>query len=114
MEELVETMSSALGEHVFYQQNSNKPIQRVGMITGAGNGTNQLKEALDHGCDVYITGEKTLYTVQYARFVGLNLIVGSHTFTEIFGVRSLAQKLQERFPDVEVIQLYEEHMEVVN
>lgn len=115
MEELVETMSSALGEHVFYQQNSNKPVQRIGMITGAGNGTNQLKEALDHGCDVYITGEKTLYTVQYARFVGLNLIVGSsHTFTEIFGVRSLAQKLQERFPDVEVIQLYEEHMEVVN
>ena len=44
----------------------------------------------------------------------MNLIVGSHTFTEIFGVRSLAQKLQERFPDVEVIQLYEEHMEVVN
>ncbi|MGE7055402.1 hypothetical protein ACQKI4_22800 [Paenibacillus glucanolyticus] len=44
----------------------------------------------------------------------MNIIVGSHTFTEIFGVRSLAQKLQERFRDIEVIQLTEEHIEVVH
>lgn len=98
MEHLVEKMSAALGENVL----------------GAGNGTNQLREALDHNCDVYITGEKTLYTVQYARFIGLNIIVGSHTFTEVFGVRSLAQKLQQRFQDIEVIQLNEEHIEVVS
>ncbi|MEX3615427.1 Nif3-like dinuclear metal center hexameric protein [Paenibacillus glucanolyticus] len=114
MEKLVETMSSVLGENVFYQKNSEKAIQRIGMVTGAGNGTNQLREALSHNCDVYITGEKTLYTVQYARFIELNIIVGSHTFTEIFGVRSLAQKLQERFRDIEVIQLTEEHIEIMH
>jgi dinuclear metal center YbgI/SA1388 family protein len=114
MEELVETMCSVLGENVFFQKNSSKPIQRIGMITGAGNGTNQLREAMNHGCDVYITGEKTLYTVQYARFIGLNLMVGSHTFTEVFGVRSLAQKLQERFQDVDIVELREDHIEVMS
>ncbi|MGG3279931.1 Nif3-like dinuclear metal center hexameric protein [Paenibacillus solani] len=113
MDELVKTMSSALGEKVFFQKNSSRAIQRIGMITGAGNGTNQLREALNHDCDVYITGEKNLYTVQYARFIGLNLIVGSHTFTEIFGVRSLAQKLQERFHEVEIVELCEDHIEVM-
>ncbi|MEK8131536.1 Nif3-like dinuclear metal center hexameric protein [Paenibacillus filicis] len=113
LEKLVGTMTDVLGEKVFFQKNSNQEIKRIGMVTGAGNGTDQLKEALDSGCDVYITGEKTLYTVQYAKFINLNIMVGSHTFTEIFGVESLAQKLKERFDELEIIQLQEEHNEVI-
>lgn len=83
------------------------------MVTGAGNGTDQLREALDSDCDVYITGEKTLYTVQYAKFIKMNIIFGSHTLTEILGVKSFAQKLQEKFVDIEIIPLHEEHNEVL-
>ncbi|GMK41273.1 SMS protein [Paenibacillus sp. CCS19] len=114
LEQLAETMRELLGENIFVQPNSNRDVRRIGMVTGAGNSTNQLKEAMESQCDVYITGEKTLYTVQYAKFIQMNLIVGSHTFTEIFGVRSLACKIQEKFPDVEVIQLLEEHNEVMS
>lgn len=113
-EKLVSNMTNLLGERVYFQRNNNKEIKRIGMVTGAGNGTNQLREAMNSNCDVYITGEKTLYTVQYAKFIKMNLIIGSHTFTEIFGVRSLAQKLQEKFKDIEIVQLHEEHIEVVN
>ncbi|WP_054958508.1 Nif3-like dinuclear metal center hexameric protein [Paenibacillus dakarensis] len=113
IEKLVDIVSDLLGERVFFQQNNNKEIKRIGMVTGAGNGTNQLREALNRNCDVYITGEKTLYTIQYAKFINMNIIIGSHTFTEIFGVRSLAHKIQERFQDIEVLQLVEEHNEVI-
>lgn len=60
---------------------------------------------------MYITGEKILYTVQYAQFIGMNLIVGSHTFTEIFGVRTLSEKLKEKYSYLEIVELIEEHFE---
>jgi putative NIF3 family GTP cyclohydrolase 1 type 2 len=113
LEKLVGDMTTLLGEKVYYQKNNNKGIRRIGMLTGAGNGTNQLRDAMNSNCDVYITGEKTLYTIQYAKFIKMNIIVGSHTFTEIFGVKSFAQKLQERFKDIEILQLHEEHTEVI-
>ncbi len=43
----------------------------------------------------------------------MNIIIGSHTFTEIFGVRSLAHKIQEKFQDIDILQLIEEHIEVI-
>ncbi|MEO2260450.1 Nif3-like dinuclear metal center hexameric protein [Paenibacillus amylolyticus] len=113
IEKLLGVMTNLLGERVYFQRNNNKEIRRIGMITGAGNGTNQLREALNSNCDVYITGEKTLYTIQYAKFINMNIIIGSHTFTEIFGVRSLVHKVQEKFQDIEVLQLNEEHNEVI-
>jgi putative NIF3 family GTP cyclohydrolase 1 type 2 len=112
LEKLVGTMTDLLGEKVYFQKNSLQEIRRIGMVTGAGNSTDQLSDAMDSSCDVYITGEKTLYTIQYAKFININIIVGSHTFTEIFGVESLAKKLKERFDNLELIQLYEEHNEV--
>ena len=68
--------------------------------------------ALDGGCDTYITGEASLYTIQYAQFVGINLFVGSHTFTEIYRVESLVKRLKEIHNDFEMIRLYEPHIEL--
>lgn len=111
LEELKHRMDLVLEEEVRMWKHSNKPIQRVGLVTGAGNSTFSMRDALEAGCDVYITGEKTLYTIQYAQYIGMNLIVGSHTFTEIFGVRSLISKIRELFPSIETIELKEAHVE---
>lgn len=110
-EELVERIVNRLGEDVKAWKNSNTLIRKVGVITGAGNSTALISQAKEAGCDVYVTGEKTLYSVQYAKFIGLNQIVGSHTFTEIFGVKSLVDKLKNEFNEIEVIYLEEEHFE---
>ena len=48
--------------------------------------------------------------MQHAKFKGINLIVGS-TFTEVFGVESLAHKLKERDNSIEITRLNEEHLE---
>lgn len=110
--ELTERMSVALGEPVKAWNNTSRPIRRIGMITGAGNSTALIKQAIEADCDAYITGEKTLYSVQYAKFIGMNMIVGSHTFTEIFGVKSLAEKLQTQFPQLKLVRIEEEHLEL--
>ena len=84
--ELTAKIESILGEPVKAWQNNHKQIKRLCVVTGGGSMTSDVKEAVDRNCDVYITGEKVLYTVQYAKFAGINLIVGSHTHTEVFGV----------------------------
>lgn len=108
---LVEKLEERMEEKVKNWKNHDRPVNRITILTGAGNNTNLIERALEKGCDTYITGEKTLYTVQHAKFKGINLIVGSHTFTEVFGVESLARKLKERDRAIEIIRLNEEHLE---
>ncbi|TYS68261.1 Nif3-like dinuclear metal center hexameric protein [Sutcliffiella horikoshii] len=111
-ESLVETMRTELEEPVRVWKNHENKVKKVGVLTGAGHSTNHIKFALDQGCDTYITGEASLYTIQYAKFAGINLLVGSHIFTEIFGVESLALRVKEAEEGVSIIKLQEEHFEL--
>jgi putative NIF3 family GTP cyclohydrolase 1 type 2 len=89
---LVDRMRTELNEPVRAWRNNEKDVKRIGVLTGAGHSSDHIKLVVEDGCDTYITGEATLYTIQYAQFVGINLLVGSHTFTEIYGVESLAKR----------------------
>lgn len=109
---LVESMRSKLQEPVRSWKNNQKEVRRVGVLTGAGHSSAIIQKAIDEGCDTYITGEANLYTIQYAEFAGINLLVGSHTFTEIFGVKTLANKIVELNPEVIVRELKESHFEM--
>lgn len=111
-EKLVKKMEHLLDEPVKSWRFNDRKVKRVGLVCGNGGSTACLKEAVDNKCDVYITGECNLYTIQYARFKGINLIIGSHTFTEVFGIESLALKLNESLKELEVARLNEEHDEV--
>lgn len=110
--ELVKNIENLLEEPVRFWQFNDKKVKRVGLVCGNGGTTTCLKEAVENKCDIYITGECNLYTIQYAKFKGINLIVGSHTFTELFGIQSLALKLNESKKELEVVRLNEEHYEV--
>ena len=107
-------LEEVMEEPVHAWRNHDRPIRRTGIVTGGGMLTNHVKEAVDRGCDAYVTGEKTLFTVEYARFAGIDLFIGSHTFTELFGVESLARRIKDRFPEVEIIRLPEERLETLH
>ena len=108
---LVKRMESLCTEKVMSWRNHQRLVRRICTLPGGAPLTNYMKEAVDRNCDVYITGEKTLYTVLYARYTCLNLIIGSHTFTEIFAVANLAKLLKRRFSELKVIRLREPHLE---
>lgn len=104
-------LEGVLEEPVHAWKNHDRPIKRIGIVTGGGLETGHVKEAVDKCCDAYITGERTLYTVEYARFAGIDLLIGSHTFTELFGVEEIARRVRHHFGDVEIVRLPEGHIE---
>ena len=112
-DELVQRMEAALEEPVCAWRNNERLVKRAVVVPGQGWATYEIRDAMERHCDVYITGEKLLYTVAYAQFVSMNLIVGSHTFSEILGMESLAQRIGQRFPEVEVTRLREDHLEAM-
>ncbi|MGE5396635.1 MAG: Nif3-like dinuclear metal center hexameric protein [Chitinophagales bacterium] len=109
--DLVKRVETLLEEPVRSWQNRPGPVQKLCVVTGGGFMTDEIHDAVERGCDTYITGEKMLYSIEYAAFAGINLIVGSHTFTEVFGVENLAQKVGSAFPSLEIVRLPESHIE---
>ena len=64
-----------------------KICRRIGIVTG---GFGDLDQVVRAGLDTLITGEADYPTEVKARELGINLILGGHKETEIFGVRGLA------------------------
>ena len=93
-ESFADRLSEILEEPVRQYQNHNG-VKKICVAAGGGNLTTEMKIAAERGCDTYVTGEYSLYSAQYARFAGMNLLVGSHTNTEIFGVQAMAEKVVE-------------------
>lgn len=110
-EEFTKKFEGLLEEPALSWNFGKEKVKRVYVLCGAGGETDLMKEARELDVDVYITGEKNLYTVQYADLHKMNLIVGSHTFTEIFGVRNLMNLVKEAFPSISFVQIRENHLE---
>ncbi len=107
-EQLSSKLSGVLGEPVRAFRNNNRTISKVCITTGGGMMTNDMKWAVDEDCDAYITGEYVLYAQQYARFASMDLFIGSHTYTEILGVKSLVDRLING-TDIMAVRLFEEN-----
>ena len=65
-----------------------KVCRRIGIVTG---GFGDLDQVVKAGIDTLITGEVDYPTEVKARELGINLILGGHRETEVFGVRALAK-----------------------
>ena len=112
--ELVERVEKILGEPVQAWQFNDKKISKIGLVCGGGGLSPHVNIAVEKNCDTYITAEKSLYTIEFAQFKHLNLIIGSHTYTEIFGVESLAKKVKNKYSNLEIIRIDELHLETDN
>jgi len=65
-----------------------KVCRRIGIVTG---GLGDLDQVVRAGLDTLITGEADYPTEVKAKELGINLVLGGHRGTEIYGVRSMAQ-----------------------
>ena len=72
-----------------------KKTGTIGIITG-GAGSEIYKLAQD-GIDTFITGEAPHWAAVAADELGMNLLLGGHYATEVFGVKALAANLSKRF-----------------
>ena len=68
-----------------------KVCQKIGIVTG---GFGDLDQVVKAGLDTLITGEADYPTEVKAWELGINLILGGHRETEVFGVRELAARIR--------------------
>ena len=72
-----------------------KRTRAIGVITGAAG--SEIYRVAEEGIDTFITGEAPHWAAVAAEEVGVNLLLGGHYATEVFGVKALAAHLSKRF-----------------
>jgi dinuclear metal center YbgI/SA1388 family protein len=94
-EVLAARLDDLLGRRVHMMPFGPEVVRRVGVITGGGGSL--IGAALAAGLDAYITGEGAHHTHFDAEEGGINVFYGGHYATETWGVRALAEHLEQRF-----------------
>jgi dinuclear metal center YbgI/SA1388 family protein len=67
----------------------------IGIITGGAG--SEIYKVAQEGIDTFITGEAPHWVAVAANELGMNLLLGGHYATEVFGVKALAAHLSKRF-----------------
>ena len=79
---------------------TGKPVRKVAV--GGGSCADEMHEALEAGCDTFVTADVKYNQFRTAFELGLNLIDAGHFHTENPTMPILAEKLATRFPEVSV------------
>jgi dinuclear metal center YbgI/SA1388 family protein len=93
--ELVRKLQKALSGPVKVFGFGPKQTRAIGIVTGAAG--SEIYRVADEGIDTFITGEAPHWAAVAAEELGVNLLLGGHYATEVFGVRALAAHLSKRF-----------------
>jgi dinuclear metal center YbgI/SA1388 family protein len=93
--ELVRKLQKALNGPVKCFDFGPKQIRTIGVVTGAAG--SEIYRVADENIDTFITGEAPHWAAVAAEEVGVNLVLGGHYATEVFGVKALAAHLSKRF-----------------
>jgi dinuclear metal center YbgI/SA1388 family protein len=87
LRDLANRLGRATGRKTLVLGRGPKVCRRIGIVTG---GFGDLDQVVKAGLDTLITGEADYPTEVKAKELGINLILGGHRETEVFGVRALA------------------------
>ena len=93
-------VKQALGCEGLRYVDGGQPVRKVAV--GGGSCAGGMLEALDAGCDTFVTADIKYNQFWDAKDLGLNLIDAGHFHTENPVVAVLAGKIAAAFPDVEV------------
>lgn len=93
--ELVRKLRKALNELVKVFDFGPKQTRAIGIVTGAAG--SEIYRVAQEDIDTFITGEAPHWAAVAAEELGMNLLLGGHYATEVFGVKALAAHLSKRF-----------------
>jgi putative NIF3 family GTP cyclohydrolase 1 type 2 len=72
-----------------------KQARPIAIVTGAAG--SEIYRVAEENINTFITGEAPHWAAVAAEELGMNLLLGGHYATEVFGVKALAAHLSERF-----------------
>jgi dinuclear metal center YbgI/SA1388 family protein len=93
--EFVPKLQKALNGPVKVFNFGPKQTRAIGVVTGAAG--SEIYRVADEGIDTFVTGEAPHWAAVAAEELGMNLLLGGHYATEVFGVKALATHLSKRF-----------------
>jgi dinuclear metal center YbgI/SA1388 family protein len=93
--ELAGRLEQATGRQPQVFDGGPDQIERVAVITGGA--ARLFPQIAAMGYDAYVTGEPAEPTLHAARELGVHFLAGGHYATETFGIKTLAEKLADRF-----------------
>ena len=93
-------VKAALGCDGLRFVDGGKPVRKVAV--GGGSCAGGMLDALDAGCDTFVTSDIKYNQFWDAKELGLNLIDAGHFHTENPVVAVLAEKIAAAFPEIEV------------
>ena len=93
--ELVRKLQKVLNGPVKVFGFGPKQTRAIGAVTGAAG--SEIYRVAEEEIDTFITGEAPHWAAVAAEELGMNLLLGGHYATEVFGVKALATHLSKRF-----------------
>ena len=93
--ELVRKLRTALNSPVKVFDFGPKQARMIGIVTGGAG--SEIYRVGQENIDTFITGEAPHWAAVAAEELGMNLLLGGHYATEVFGVKALAAHLSKRF-----------------
>jgi dinuclear metal center YbgI/SA1388 family protein len=94
-DDLDRKLRKALGGPVKAFMFGPKRTGTIGIITGGAG--SEIYKVAQEGIDTFITGEAPHWAAVAADELGMNLLLGGHYATEVFGVKALSAHLSKRF-----------------
>ena len=111
LSEFLPQVKNALGCNTLKFVDCGKPVRKVAVGGGACAGF--MKQAMDAGCDTFVTADTRYNQFWDAKAMGIHLIDAGHFHTENPVCAYLAQQLQAAFPDITVV-LSQKHTDCAN
>lgn len=99
--EFLAHVKEKLGCDALRYVDGGKPIRKVAVGGGACSGMRQ--DAINAGCDAFVTSDIGYNNFWDAQELGLTMIDAGHFHTENPAMHVMAEKLKQAFPDVEVV-----------
>ena len=93
--ELVRKLRTAVSGSVKAFDFGPKQTHVIGIVTGAAG--SEIFRVAHERIDTFVTGEAPHWAAVAAEELGVNLLLGGHYATEVFGVKALAAHLSKRF-----------------
>ncbi len=100
LEDFLVRVKAHLGCDGLRYADGGKPVRKVAV--GGGSCGGGISEAFQAGCDTFVTSDLKYNQFWDARDLGMNLIDAGHFHTENPAVVFLAERIGEKFPEIEV------------
>ncbi len=100
LEDFLSTVKATLGCQGLRYISGGKPVRKVAV--GGGACGSELMDAVQAGCDTFVTADIKYNQFHDAQTLGLNLIDAGHFHTENPIVAVLAERISAAFPEIQV------------